>query len=379
MGTMVQESDLIPIEKEAGAMVGPATPDGLYLYTGADRSRAAQWLHDTVYNMVYDEVGQQSPLGLGWLVEDLTSVSNNIANEIVNSFANDNTQTDDSDIVIGYALEDANSVSPDNLLLWAEKKISFYSYAEQAIYREARYEQVNIYRWKNVIPKGTLTGIVYLNNTPVPGVTITRASNMTAFSDSNGKYQIQNVPYGPYMIIAKKLQDGKYLSNGNGTSVNIQSANTTCDIQLLLPPEDYRYIHLSITGLSTRFKENAGFINLRDDQAGPENRDFFYRINNDPYKPNKHADMTTEQSAGDAKLILQLAIDLQSEDLSVNVTYDLFLQDTSGIFARDPNVAIKSNTFTVAKDSSQSRHEDLFADNDEGHITITISNETEQA
>ena len=381
MGTTVQEGDLTPEEKQAGAMVGPSTPDGLYLYTGADRSRAAQWLHDSVYNEAYDEVGQQSPLGLGGLVEDLTNVADNIANEVLDSFANDNTQTDDSGIVIGYDLGDANSVSPDNLLFWAEKKLSFYSYAEQAIYREPRYEQVYTYRWKNVIPRGTLTGTVYFNNAPISGVPIDNVDGMTAFTDTNGKYQMQNVHYGQYTPQAKKLQDGKFLSNRNGTPVNIQGPSTTYDIQLLLPPDDYRIIHVSITGLSTHYKEWAGFIKLRDDQAGPENREFYMRVNNNPYSNYiyRHADHEENQSAGDATSWLRVVVDLQ-QDLSVKVSYDFQLNDThSGLWAGDTFVDGHSNTFSVAKGGSQQRHEDLGGRNDDAHVTFTVSNETEQA
>ena len=53
-GGVLEPEDLVDDRK---AQIDALTPDGLYLYTESERSNAAGFLYDEIYDMVYAQAG----------------------------------------------------------------------------------------------------------------------------------------------------------------------------------------------------------------------------------------------------------------------------------------------------------------------------------
>lgn len=182
----VMPSDLESGDVATGAEVSPGTPDGLYRYTAAERVAAGEWLYEKIHYDIMDESG--------WLGDLLTDAADDVANEILNTFARDVPEKDDDQ---WRNATDANAVSPDNILWWdAPDKGGLYGYAEPLIYREPRTEKFTVSRWKKVTTRGTVTGIVTLEGKPAGGAEVNLGQGTTDFTDANGRYEILNVPFG---------------------------------------------------------------------------------------------------------------------------------------------------------------------------------------
>jgi hypothetical protein len=123
-GDTAKQSGLSKAAVDAGARVGSSTPDGLFFYNAAERKRAAEWLHEQIYNEAMDTMNQQIKKYLGplssvasSLLEWVTKIAAHCSNEVLNSFARDITRLNDDDG--GWEnTKDANAVSPDNIMSW---------------------------------------------------------------------------------------------------------------------------------------------------------------------------------------------------------------------------------------------------------------------
>lgn len=141
--SLVTPTDLEPSDVAQGATVRPTTPDGLYNYSAQERSDAAHWLYDTIYNQAYEKAG--------WFGILLTDGADDIANQFLNAFANDDADGKDSEA--WEDVTDADAVSPDNMLWWDGPSLGgLYGFAEPAIYREPRVESFTVSRWKGYVP-----------------------------------------------------------------------------------------------------------------------------------------------------------------------------------------------------------------------------------
>src|SRR5271166_5027218 len=105
LNAVVKPGDLVPGEIAQGAAVGPATPDGLYLYGAA--TNLAQDLSDSKTDGSF----------IGDIFEAITQTATHIGNEILNSFADDSTQLSD-DSTEWQNTKDTNAVSPQNTTYW---------------------------------------------------------------------------------------------------------------------------------------------------------------------------------------------------------------------------------------------------------------------
>jgi hypothetical protein len=225
---VVMPSDLDQKDIDAGAAVNPGTPDGLYMYTAAERLDAGTWLYDTIYYMGYDAAG--------WLGEALTDAADDMANQLCNTFANDDPDIDSEDWQVQ---KDANAVSPDNILWWdGPSEGGLYGYAEPLIYREPRMEPYPISKWKKVVAWGNITGTVKFNGAAVTGANLRVYEGKSAITDGNGKYTLSKVPLGGYNIVAWKVIDGKYCSINK--TINLNAENMTVNLDLQPPAEDFR-------------------------------------------------------------------------------------------------------------------------------------------
>lgn len=231
----VMPTDLESRDIDGGALVNPACPDGLYTYTAAERFAAAQWLFDTIHYEAFDEAG--------WLGELFTDAADDLANQVVNTFATDDSSGKDS--TAWKVTKDANAVSPENILWWDAPSLKgYYGYFEPLIYREPRVEMYTVSRWKKVVAWGTISGTVTFDGAPVGGALVQVYEGKSAFTDGDGSYALTDVALGSYLVKAWKVIDG-FLAE-EAVPVTLQTEKLTVDIALQPPDERYRLAQISI-------------------------------------------------------------------------------------------------------------------------------------
>ncbi|HEX2060340.1 MAG TPA: carboxypeptidase regulatory-like domain-containing protein, partial [Thermoanaerobaculia bacterium] len=226
---LVTPTDLEPGDVATGAAVRPITPDGLYTYSADERLKAGRWLFDTIYNQAYEKAG--------WFGEILTDGADDIANQFLNAFANDDADGKDSDEWENVVAADA--VSPDDMMWWdGPSKGGLYGYVEPALYREPRIESYTVSKWKKVLNRGTVRGTVRGDSGPVAGALVQVYEGKSTFSAGDGTYTLKDVPLGNYMLKASKVIDGVLYSAQ--VNVNVNVADQVIDIQLQPPSERFR-------------------------------------------------------------------------------------------------------------------------------------------
>jgi hypothetical protein len=254
--SLVTPTDLEPSDIAQGASVRPTTPDGLYNYSAQERLDAAHWLYDTIYNQAYEKAG--------WFGVLLTDGADDIANQFLNAFANDDADGKDSDE--WKNVTDADAVSPDNMLWWDGPSLGgLYGFAEPAIYREPRVESYTISRWKKVLTRGTVRGRVFGETGSVGGAIVQVYDGKTTFSSADGSFALNDVPFGNYMLKASKVIDGVLYSAQ--ASINLDVAVLSKDIYLQPPADRYRIAQIFIDFWG-RDEENLASDEIHD--PGPE-------------------------------------------------------------------------------------------------------------
>jgi hypothetical protein len=355
-GDFVKASDLSPAQIAAGAKIGPNTPDGLYLYTAAERARAAQWLHDQIYDQAMDSMAKKAGI-LSQVLEVFTELAEHVSNEFLNAFARDLVQANDDDE--GWKnTTDANAVSPDNILLWngpTSQTPGPYAYCEPLVYREPRYDLVTVSRWRQVQLTGTLSGIVTFQGKPIGGAMITLYDGKSSGSSNSGNYSIANVPYGSYVAKAQKEQDGLLLS-ANST-VDIEGANATLNIVLQPPPTAFRVIMIDGT-IHTHYTFHV-IVKTQDES---NDLPFHRELRVGPF--STHAESAIENDVESAHAILHITVDWQL-DTSVVVSFSFNLHDQT-----------VSKTFRVNANESAGWTAQAAADNDDASTSFTVSNRT---
>lgn len=243
----VAQADLEPDDVAKGARVRPTTRDGLYTYGKTERLHAGEWLYDTIYNMAYDKAG--------WLGNILTNAADDLANQFLNAFENDDDDGTDSEA--WRQTKDANAVSPDDMLWWdGPANGGLYGYAEPALYREPRIERYQVSRWKKVLTRGTLHGRVLTDQgAACAGALVQAYEGKSVFSAGDGSYTLADVPLGPYLLKASKVIDGVLQSAE--VPVDLTGAELVTDIGLKLPQEQYRLAQV-VVDFWGRDKENFG-------------------------------------------------------------------------------------------------------------------------
>lgn len=232
---LVTPTDLEPGDVSGGASVRPTTPDGLYNYSAAERKNAAQWLYDTIYNQAYEKAG--------WFGEILTDGADDVANQFLNAFGNDNADGKDSED--WKSLSDADAVSPDNMLWWdGPARRGLYGYAEPALYREPRIESYTVSKWKKVLSRGTVHGHVYTDGAVVAGALVQAYDGKSTFTAADGSYALKDVPLGSYALKASKVIDGVLYSAQ--TAITVNAADLTANVTLQPPADRFRVAQIFI-------------------------------------------------------------------------------------------------------------------------------------
>jgi len=301
---LVTPTDLEQSDVDKGAAVRPTTPDGLYNYSAQERSDAAQWLYDTIYNQAYEKAG--------WFGVFLTDAADDIANQFLNAFANDDADGKDSDA--WETVTDADAVSPDNMLWWDGPSLGgLYGFAEPAIYREPRVESYTVSKWKKVLSRGTVRGKVFGEVGPVAGAIVQVYDSKTTFSGADASYALNDVPLGNYALKASKVIDGVLYSAQ--ASINLNVADLVVDIHLQPPADRYRLAQIFIDFFGRDY-ETFGDDELKD--PGPE----YFELELGPDKLVNSAHRTYKWG-GEVRVEYDITV-----RLLVNNTIDVQLQGT---------------------------------------------------
>lgn len=301
---LVTPTDLESTDVAAGAAVRPTTPDGLYNYSATERSNAAQWLYDTIYNQAFEKAG--------WFGELLTDGADDIANQFLNAFANDDADGKDSDA--WKTVVDADAVSPDNMLWWDPPSLGgLYGFAEPAIYREPRVESYTISRWKKVLSRGAVRGTVYGESGSVAGAFLQVFDGKTAFTDGGGHYVLNDVPLGRCLLKSSKVIDAILYSAQVNIDLNV--ADLTVDIYLQPPDDRYRLAQIFIDFWGRDY-ETFGDNEIKD--PGPE----YFELELGPDKLINTAGRTYKWG-GEVRVVYTITV-----RLLVNNTIDVQVQGT---------------------------------------------------
>lgn len=300
---LVTPTDLETSDIATGATVRPITPDGLYTYTAAERLAAGEWLYNTIYNQAYEKAG--------WFGNLLTDGADDVANQFLNAFANDDADAKDSDK--WKQVRDADAVSPDDMMWWdGPAQGGLYGFVEPAKYREPRVESYTVSRWRKVLTRGNIHGRVLANGQPVAGAMVQVFDGKTDFSDGPGHYDLTDVPFGSYQLKAQAVINGVLKSVQ--VPVNVSTADMTVDLNLQDPPERYRIAQVFIDFWG-RDEESWPFDDEIDD-PGPE----YFELELGPDRLSNSASRTYHWG-GEMRVVYTITV-----RLLVNNTIDVEVQ-----------------------------------------------------
>lgn len=245
-GTNTNESptDFEYIDITRGAKALPDTLDGLYLYTADNRRSAANWLYD--YNKALSKAGFWGRL--------LTDAPDNVANQVVNTFASDFVDDGSKDSDAWKDTGDANAVSPDNTMFWdspgpGNKKGfgSVYGHAQDLFYSPGGYDKVPVYRWKFTPTKGDSTGVVMAADGSVEGATVSLlgSGQPDVVVGADGKFSFRSVAAGDYSVTAG-VNIKQFWESASQTVHIATGTKTNVILTLQPPPEFHREVTISI-------------------------------------------------------------------------------------------------------------------------------------
>jgi hypothetical protein len=169
-GGLARPSDLEPTDPPT-VEVGDGTPDGLYFYQADERSTAAHWFHerirsevvDNVKSRVRDKIGNLGQLDelLGGILDILSDMTDDVANQMCNAFASDWCDTDAKDSDRWTSPGSGVAVSPDDIMRWdAPDTGGIYGYVVPAVYLPPSVERAPRYAWHFSPTRGTVHGTV---------------------------------------------------------------------------------------------------------------------------------------------------------------------------------------------------------------------------
>jgi hypothetical protein len=364
LNATVSPDDLTADEKKQGAAVGPNTIDGLYLYTEKVRQKAANWLYNYFHDLVIGKLESVAGLG-GDVINFVFKSAEHVSNEMLNTFANNSTVLDDTNTT-WQQTGASNAVSPLNLTFWQDANkfngaFGCYGYPETAIYREPRLDTVTVYKWKTVMLKGKLKGKVTANGAPVAKAYIELDENTFTYSDAVGNYEIDNVPYGSYILKATVQQNDTYLSAQ--PAANVDADIVTCDITLMGPPDLYRTI--VITGnlnILWTYSWNGGITRDKLYNTFPVHME----LKIGPY--DTHAIGSITKNSNSATATLTITVDwLVDKSAVVNI---VLTQDNQNIPL--PNFNVPADKIHRINNLSGSSH------NDSASVYLEIANKIQE-
>jgi hypothetical protein len=194
-----------------------------------------------------------------------SDAADDVANQLINAFANDDADGNDS--TAWQQPGDADAVSPVSILWWdGPSKGGLYGYAEPAIYREPRLESYRVSRWKLVLTRGSIRGRVFAaDGSAVSGALVSVYEGKTTSSTADGSFALTDVPTGRYALKAARVISGELQSTEIANDLNV--ADLTVDLHLEPPADRYR---LAQVFLEFWGKDDETFGEPEILQPGPE-------------------------------------------------------------------------------------------------------------
>jgi hypothetical protein len=224
---------LEPEDIDAGAQIAAGTPDGLYVYQADERLKSGLVLQADVQYLAYQAAGD-----LGVFVTD---VEDDLANQILNSFANDWSDKEATESDKWKLTKNANAVSPQNLMFY---DAPLYGYSEPLIYRSERFEEITVYKWKLVSETGKISGTVKFQGEYIGGADVQITSSQPAHTNGQGYYILEDVPVGDVIVEAQKVIDGVLVTAQVPTEV-VSNQTTHVDIELKRPAHFFRRVFIN--------------------------------------------------------------------------------------------------------------------------------------
>jgi hypothetical protein len=329
---------------EAGEELGGH--EGLYFYSASERLAAGEWLYWRIKTDVEEQLAAQGVVG--GVAEIMSNIADDVANQMLNTFARDESSIDAKDSEEWRAANDAQAVSPDNLLSWDPPDqtslfLGLWGYSEPLVYRAPRIELVTVHKWKKVAGKGTVTGITRIAGDPQGGVRVELNEHLVAISglgDVDGGFVLEKVPAGEYELRATVVkEDPEMPDEFNFFTANVPVAvvkdqTTSLDIELRPPSPHFREVVIE------------GLLRLMDWEFGapshPWNDADCFRVvhlGDEKHRLLKIPITTDESVYGELLIDLTLQPD---DDVRVVLTLRIFADETDEELENDV-----SKAFTV--------------------------------
>lgn len=401
--------------------------DGLYFYDETQRLRAAEKLHEILSSQVRREIAKGVPeivkqlggvvitvgavisllslpfgilaglLGLSLadiklLVEWTSDMPDDVANQVVNSFASDYCDTEAKDSDRWNKPGVGHSVSPDNIInCWSapqpnaadprEVLIGLYGYNKKVNIRPPKWEIRPLTAWAVSPGPGRIFGQVLFAGKPINGAVVkvccrethtTRKESHLSIN-RDGVYDME-VPAGNYLASAgfEDPDTGVYLSDEKEVSIPFLG-NEQVVFELKPPPASDREIvitgHMDIVSRVAVGHDwwNHPEFHMPHVRLGP-----YGKPNSPDENMGKSAPTGTTQDLSDyGSVRVGVTLDWQP-DFSVNVTWEAGIYDGD-----DKEVSASITNFNIAADASHGWIVDLNTGGawpDRAHIEFTVSN-----
>lgn len=285
-------------------------PDGLYHYTSKERAAAAEWLYDFYVEKVSATIEEKTSGSLiGEVWDFFSDISDDVANQIINSFAYDWTNKEAKDSTRWRdEPRDGTAVSPDDIMRWdGPDRGGFWGVTVPMDYRPRRPELVPTYVWRQTAGPGTLAGLVTFRGNPAPGADV-KVGGKSLNANGAGRFSVELFE-GPYVVEAGMHVDGVgYVEAKVPVTVEFNST-VEATVALKDPPDVYRRVVLRGTGK----------IRDAEDFADDEVEDVGINMTFDVQPFRSHGEQTWSQGVGDEVLVdLTVRVDLEF-DKSVTV------------------------------------------------------------
>lgn len=208
------EGNLEPSETNSNSSVfveiDSLTKDGLYLYSEAERARAAHSLYNQVTSMASQYIKDFGFFG------DVANYFENIVlelgNQFCNTFTSDSCGPDSLYSTNWWNPKEGRAVSPDDILNnWdgvrqSGIKYGLYGFNERLLFREECLIRIPKYRWVKVGEKGIVRGIVLDDvGNPVPFVQVNYTNNTHVMTNDKGEFEIRDYACTYELVVYKEI------------------------------------------------------------------------------------------------------------------------------------------------------------------------------
>ncbi len=240
----LESTDKVRDGKIVGGEVNSDTKDGLYLYNADERLAGGEYLFNSLKDKIEEKLNEKGILGD--VTGFLSDIKDDVANQMLNAFGSDWCDTEAKDSDAWRNAVAANAVSPDNIFLWdSPEQNGLYGSFAPLVYRESRVETVSVSKWRKVLIKGSLSGIVRFNGNPISGVLVQlQDGTSTSSLPPDGRYLLEHVNLGSYTIKASFTDTSTGTQISANLPVNLTASQNSFDIDLQGPSDLFRKLKI---------------------------------------------------------------------------------------------------------------------------------------